>query len=157
MPNGWYWAALGILTVAALAVRVVHRGPLSRHVVVLTRPDVGLAAACLLALGFHCAAMFFPAAADRVAGADGLAEAVRALGAVSQIAYWVPGALLLLALRRAWAPALAVEATVLTLVGVTMFWSFGLTAHLVAIAGSVAVTSAVLVTATGADPMRESR
>jgi hypothetical protein len=95
--------------------------------------------------------------ADKVAGADGLAEAVRDLGAVSQIAYWVPAALLLLVLRRAWTPVLAAEATVLTLVGVTMFWSFGLTTHLVAVAGSVAVTSAVLLTATGADPMRESR
>ena len=59
---------------------------------------------------------------------------------------------LLLALRRAWAPVLAAEATVLLVVGVTMFWSFGVTAHLVAIAGSVAVTSAVLLTATAVTP-----
>lgn len=157
MPDGWYWAALGILTAAGLVGRAVHGGPMSRHVVVLTRPDVGLAAVSVLALGFHCAAMFFPAATDRVPGADGIAEAVRDLGAVSQVAYWVPAAVLLLALRRAWTPLLAAEAGVLLAVGVTMFWGFGLTVHLVAIAGSAAMTVAVLMTATGAGSLRESR
>lgn len=157
MPDGWYWVALGIVAVAALVGRAVHGGPMSRHVVVLARADVGLAAVCVLALGFHCAAMFFPAATDRIPGAAGIAEAVRDLGAASQVAYWVPAALLILALRRAWIPVLAAEAGVLLAVGVTMFWSFGLTVHLVAIAGSVAMTSAVLMTATGAGSLRESR
>jgi hypothetical protein len=157
VPDGWYWAALGILTVAALVVRAVHRGPVSRHVVALAGRDLGLAAVCVLALGFHCAAMFFPAATDAVPGADGIAEAVRDLGAASQVAYWVPAALLLVALRRAWTPVLAAEAGALLAVGVTMFWSVGLTVHLIAIAGSVAMTLAVLMTATAAASSRESR
>jgi hypothetical protein len=139
-----------MVAVATLVVRGVHGRPMSRHVAVLTRADVGLAVVSLLALGFHCAAMFFPAAADNLPQADGIAEAVRDLGRTSQIAYWVPAALLLLALRRAWPPALAAEACALLAIGVTMFWSFGLNAHLVAIAGSVTMTLAVLTTAAGA-------
>lgn len=157
MPDGWYWAGLAAVTVLALVLRVVHRGPMSRHVAALTRLDIGLAAACVLVLGFHCAAMFFPQATDSVPGADGAAEAVQGLGAASQVAYWVPAAVLLVAFRRVWTPLLAAEAGVLLAVGVTMFWSFGLSVHLVAIAASVTTTSAVLMTATPAGSMRASR
>ena len=157
MPDGWYWAGLGTVTVLALVLRVVHRGPMSQHVVALTRLDIGLAVGGVLALGFHCGAMFFPDATDNVLGAAGAAEAVRDLGTASQVAYWVPAAVLLVALRRVWTPLLAAEAGVLLAVGVTMFWSFGLSVHLVAIAASVATTAAVLMTATTAGPMRASR
>jgi len=99
-----------------------------------------------LALGFHCAAMFLPAVVSSLPGSIGAARAVRDLGLVSQIAYWVPAALLLTALRRAWPPLLVIEGGALLAVGVTMSSGFGLPAHLVAIAGSVAVTVAVLTT-----------
>ena len=92
--------------------------------------------------------MFFPAAVAVIPLSDGAAESVRELGAASQAAYWLPAGLLVLALRRAWTPLLVTEVSVLLAVGITMFWSFSLTTHLVTIAGSVVVTTAVLATAT---------
>ena len=114
----------------------------------LGRIDLALAAVALLALGFHCTAMFFPSVVAAVPGAGGAAGTVRELGVASQAAYWVPSVLLLFALRRAWAPLLVAETVVLLAVGATMFWDFGLPAHLAAIAASVAVTVAVLTTMT---------
>ena len=60
----------------------------------------------------------------------------------------MPAALLLFAPRRVWAPLLVAEAAALVAVDATMFWDLGLLAHLAAIAGSVAVTVAVLTTMT---------
>lgn len=150
MPDAQYWAALVVLAVAGFAVRIVRRGPLlHRRAAALGRFDLTVALVALLALGFHCAAMFFPAAVAAVPGSGGAAGAVRELGAASQVAYWVPAGLLPFALRRAWAPLLVTETAALLAVGVTMFWDFGLPSHLVAIAGSVAVTVALLTTVTG--------
>ena len=91
--------------------------------------------------------MFFPARIDALPGTNAAAAAVRDLGLTSQLAYWVPAGLMLIALRRIWAPLLVAEAVVRTAVGVAMFWC-GLTSHLIAIAGSVIVTVTVLTTVT---------
>jgi len=111
------------------------------------RIDLGVALVALLALGFHCAAMFFQSVTLAVPGTDGAVRAVNELGTVSQVAFWVPALLLVLALRRAWTPLLLVETCALIAVGVTMFWNYGLSVHLVAIAVSVAVTVTVLTSA----------
>lgn len=121
---------------------------MSSRLLPLGRLDLALVVVTLLALGLHCAAMFFPAAVAAVPVSDDAAEAVRDLGAASQAAYWLPAGVLVLALRRAWTPLLVAEVSVLLAVGITMFWSFSLTTHLVTIAGSVVVTAAVLATAT---------
>ena len=149
MPDARYWVALVVLVVVGLAVRVLRGGPLlpAARTSVLGRLDLVVALVAFLALGFHCAAMFFPSVVA-APGTDGAARAVRELGAASQVAYWVPAVLLLVALRRAWAPLLFAETVVLLAVGGTMFWDFGLPAHLIAIAGSVATTVAVLTTMT---------
>lgn len=148
MPSVQFWAALAIVPAVALVVRGLNGRPLSTRVLPLSRLDLALVVVALLALGFHCAAMFFPAAVAAVPLSDGAAEAVRELGAASQAAYWLPAGLLVLALRRAWTPLLVTEVGVLLAVGITMFWGFSLTTHLVTIVGSVVVTAAVLTTAT---------
>ena len=138
MPDPRYWSTLAVLVGAGLAVRIVRGGPLlPARTVVLGRIDLALTAVALLALGFHCAAMFFPSVVAAVPGTDGSAGTVRGLGAASQAAYWVPGVLLLFALRRGWSPLLVAETVALLAVGATMFWDFGLPAHLAAIAASV--------------------
>lgn len=155
MPDTWFWSALVVLVVAGLAVRLLRGSPvLPTRMFALGRGDLVVAVVALLALGFHCAAMFFPTVVAAVPGTGGAAEAVRRLGAASQVAYWVPAVLLLFALRRAWAPLLVAETAVLVAVGATMFWDFGLPAHLAAIAASVAVTVAVLTTTTASTTKR---
>lgn len=145
MPNALYWSALVVVAATGLAGRILLGRPLLRHRgTPMRRADLVVAVVALLALGFHCGAMFFQSVVTTVPGTDDAIVAVRELGAVSQIAFWVPSALLLLALRRAWAPLLMVETSVLIAVGVTMFWDFGLPVHLVAIAISVAVTVALM-------------
>lgn len=149
VPDARYWVAPVVLVVIGLAARAVRGGPLlPARTFVLGRLDLAVAVVAFLALGFHCAAMFFPSVVAAVPGTDGAARAVRELGVASQVAYWVPAGLLLLALRRAWAPLLVAETVVLLAVGATMFWDFGLPAHLIAIAGSVATTVVVLTTMT---------
>jgi hypothetical protein len=103
----------------------------------------------LTMLGFHCAAMFLPVLVDAVPLSRSLAEAVRSLGPVSQVAYWVPALGAVIALRRVWPPALASLVLSLVGVGVTMFVPHSLTTHLAWIAAAVAslvVISSALVT-----------
>jgi hypothetical protein len=154
MPSVQYWAALAILTAVVLIVRALNRAPLSERVLRLGRLDISLVVVSLLALGFHCATMFFPPVFAELPQLGGAATSIRELGAASQLAYWLPAGLLAFALRRAWTPLLVAEASVLLAVGVTMFWSVALTWHLVAIASSVAVTLAVLATATSRPAVR---
>ncbi len=138
----WYWSALVVLVVAGAGARVVRGRPLlPARTFVLGRLDLAVAVVALLALGFHCASMFFPSMVAWTGAAD---DMVRELGTTSRVAYWMPAGLLLFALRRAWTPLLVAEAAALVAVGATMFWDFGLPAHLTAIAGWVAVTVAVL-------------
>lgn len=148
MPGWTYWVPLLALAVVTAAVRVGGRAPLgSGDVLRLGRVDLAVAGAALATLGFHCGAMFFPSAVAVVPGTDGLAESVRDFGAVSQVEYWVPAGMLVVALRRAWRPLLVGQAAVLATVGVTMFWSFGLNAHLTAIAAAFLITAAVALAA----------
>lgn len=146
MVSWTYWAFL--LTIAALGitVRLGYGQPLLRRRAVRFAPlERALAVAALLALGFHCAAMFFPAFIDAIPGTAIPASAIRGFGAASQAAYWLPAALLLVALRRTWWPVAVAEAVALLAVGVTMYGAFTLAAHLVAIAAVVALTVAVAV------------
>jgi len=156
MPNALYWSALGLLAIIGLAARLLHgRALLGRRAAPMGREDLAVALVALLALGFHCAAMFFRSVALTVPGTDGAVAAVRELGTVSQIAFWFPGVLLLVAVRRAWAPLLIAETGALTAVGVTMFWDFDLSVHLVALAVSVVVTVALLTSVSARDtPVR---
>ena len=50
-----------------------------------------------------------------------VAGAVRDLGLISQVTYWVPAAVLVIVLRRVWPPALVLLAATLVGVGYTMF------------------------------------
>jgi len=103
-----------------------------------------LAIISLVALAFHCGAMFFFAIRS-LPGLSGPADVIRDLGQVSQIAYWLPAAALLMSLHRVWPPLLALEATALLAVGMTMFLPFGLSIHLGTIAVSVVVTVVLVV------------
>ncbi len=141
MAPAAYWFFLATLPAAGLIARLASaRLPLAPFAYRL-RPDETLfAVGALLALGFHCAAMFFQGRVAAVPGLDGAAEAVADLGTVSQLAFWVPAILLLVGLRRVWLSAFAALAFALIAVGVTMYWSLGLTAHLATIAIAVAIT-----------------
>ena len=155
MPNGQYWAVLAVAAAAGLLLRALRRGPvLSRWAWRGGRVDLAAAFVALLALAFHCAAMFFPSVVAAAPATSGAAGAVSELGTASQVAYWLPAAVLLLAVRRAHPALLAGEAGALFAVGATMFWDFGLPAHLVAIAAAVLVTTALGTTlrTTGAGP-----
>jgi hypothetical protein len=101
----------------------------------------------VLALVVHCTAMFFPSQTEAVPGLGGVVDPIGDLGLTSQLAYAIPAAILVAALRRSWRPAIAFLAAALTAVGVTMYWSFGLNTHLAAIA--FAVTGLLALTAGG--------
>jgi len=91
-----------------------------------------LAIISLVALTFHCGAMNFSAIRS-LPGLSMPADVIQDLGQISQIAYWLPAAALLMSLRRVWPPLLALEATALLAVGMTMFLPFGLSIHFGAI------------------------
>jgi hypothetical protein len=146
-----FWSALLAVSVAGVGVRVLARRPLlPRLAKELGRWELAVAGASLLALVFHCLAMFFAGWVDVVPFLRAPAAAIRAMGTVSQVAYWVPAALLLVAVRRVWPIAVAVLAVMLAGVGVTMYWPFALTTHLAWIAAAVVevvVIASVLVRA----------
>jgi hypothetical protein len=98
------------------------------------------------ALVFHCAAMFFADWVHAVPFADEPAQSVRALGVVSQVAYWVPAVGLAVALRRVWPPGLGLLTATLVGVGYTMFVPHSLTTHLTWIAAA-AITLVMIATA----------
>lgn len=144
MAPAAYWFSLAVLPAAGLIARFsfgqLPFAPLAYRL----RPiELLLAVGALVALGFHCSAMFFPAEVEAIPGLEDPAEAVADLGTASQLAYWLPAVVLLVGLRRVWLPALAALTAVLVVVGVTMFWSFGLSAHLAAIAAAVTITIAI--------------
>lgn len=145
MDQPVYWTVLlGVVALAA-AVRVLARRPLlARWAVPVGRGGLVAAGLAGLALVFHCASMFFAPWTDALPGGRPLGEAVRDLGAVSQWAYWVPAAALVLALRRVWWPAVVLLAGTLVGVGVTMFWSAPLTTHLAWLAAAALAVSFVV-------------
>jgi len=139
-----YWALLLVVALIGIAARFVYGSPLfPRRALHLHHIECAVAIAALLALGFHCAAMFFSPVVDAVPGLQGPANAIRALGPVSQIAYWAPAVIVVIALRRVWLPAIAAESAALLVVGITMFGPFALAIHLATIAAAVAVTVAL--------------
>lgn len=155
MVSWTYWTFLVVIAALGIAVRLSHGQPLlRRRAVRFALLELALAIAALIALGFHCAAMFFPAFVDAIPRMQAPAQAIRRLGAASQAAYWIPAALLIVALRRAWWLAVIAEAAALLAVGVTMYGSFTLAVHLVAIAAVVALTVAVAVVLLGPVPSR---
>jgi hypothetical protein len=139
-PTYWYFlitlaaaALLARLTVDALPLRAISYRP--------GRGEAIFAAGSVLALVVHCTAMFFPSQTEAVPGLAGVVGPIGELGLTSQLAYAVPAAILVAALRRSWRFAIAFLAAALTAVGVTMYWTFGLNVHLTAIA--LAVTGLV--------------
>lgn len=139
-----YWSVLLGVAVLAGAARLVAGGPLlRRRAVPLRRAEALLAAGALLVLGFHCAAMFFAPWTDALPGGRTLGEPVRAGGAASQWAYWLPAVVLLLALRRVWWPASVLLTATLAGVGFTMFWPHSLPTHLAWLAAAVVAVAAV--------------
>lgn len=111
-----------------------------------------MAAVMAAALVFHCAAMFFAGWVDAVPFAEQPAVAVRDLDSLaSEVAYWVPAAGLVIALRRVWPPALGVLVVTLVGVGYTMFVPHSLSTHLAWIA---AATITLVMVAAGLVTMR---
>ncbi len=111
-----------------------------------------MAAIAVAVLVFHCAAMFFADWVDAVPFAEAPADAVRALGPASQVAYWVPAVALVTALRRVWPPALGLLIVTLVGVGYTMFVPHALTTHLAWL--GAAVGSLVLIATALVFPLR---
>lgn len=75
MPNALYWRALGVLAIVGLAARLLHGRPLlGRRAAPTGQADLAVALVALLALGFHCAAMFFRSLALTVPGTDGASQ-----------------------------------------------------------------------------------
>ena len=101
-----YWSVLvGVAVVTAVARLVVGRPLLARRAVALTRTEFVVAVVSLVALVFHCAAMFFAPWTDALRGGKFLGDPIRTLGTVSHWTYWLPAGALLLAVRRLWWPA----------------------------------------------------
>lgn len=161
MPSDRYWISLALVAAVALVGRlVVGRPLLPGRARAIGWPNAGLGVAALLALGFHCAAMFFTDRVSAIPGTDGAVSAITTLGTASKVAYAVPAVLVLVALRTVWPPALAVFALALLAVGVTMYWWHGLDVHLAAIASSVVSVTFIasgLVRFTGSPPSAPGR
>ena len=144
MEQPVFWSVLIATAVAGAGLRLALGRPLwpsrSRPV---PRAELAAAAAAGAVLVFHCAAMFFAGWVDAVPLAERPADAVRALGFTSQVSYWVPALVLVIALRRVWTPVLALLVVALVGVGFTMFVPHELTTHLAWLAA--AALSVVLI------------
>jgi hypothetical protein len=151
------WVSLVATAAVAMGVRLVVGRPLwRRRARAVPAWELGVAAVMVAALVFHCAAMFFADWVDAVPLAEGPAAAVRDLGPASQAAYWLPSVGLVIALRRVWAPALALLVVTLVGVGYTMFVPHSLTTHLAWITAA-AVTLVTITAALVARPGREAQ
>ena len=140
------WGALLATIFAGAGLRLVARRPLwPRHSCLLSPVELAVGGVAVALLVFHCAAMFFAGWVDAVPFAETPARSVRALGVASQLAYWLPSAGLVIALRRLWLPALGLLAVTLVGVGVTMFVPHALSTHLAWLASAV-VTVVLIVT-----------
>ena len=138
MEQPLFWSLLVGFAVLGAAVRLASSGPLVRRRAVPIGP-VGLAVAAIssVVLAFHCAVMFFAPWTDAIPGAQPLGRVIRDLGTASQWSYWLPAAILLLALRRVWWPALVLLGATLVGVGITMFSTYSLATHLAWLAAAV--------------------
>lgn len=144
MNQPFLWGGLLAFAVAAGILRLVVGHPLLRQHSVSVGP-VSAAVAFLsgLALVFHCAAMFFGPWIDAVPFLHAPADMVRAMGVGSEIAYWLPAAVLTLVWRRVWWPAFAALLVTLAGVGVTMYWPFPLVVHLAWLTAVIIVGSLI--------------
>lgn len=149
MDQPIYWSALTAMALIGMGVRLAVRRPLwLQPSSGIPLRELAVAAGMVAALVFHCAAMFFAEWVNALPLAEGPASAVRDLGLVSQVAYWVPAAVLVAALRRVWPPALVLLIVALLGVGYTMFVPHSLTTHLAWLAAAtitlVAIASALV-------------
>lgn len=139
-----YWSILLGVVVIGTVLRIVARRPLVPAMAARLRVwEVVVASVAGLVLIFHCVSMFFAAWVNAVPWLEPAAEAIRNLGTISELMYWVPAAALLVAWRGVWWPALLVLAGSLIGVGVTMFFPYPLTVHLVWLA--FAILAALLI------------
>lgn len=146
MDHPIFWSALLAVAVLTTAVRLrTGAALLPRHATPVGRAGLLVAALSVLVLVFHCAAMFFGPWVDAIPGAQAPADAVRSMGTISQLSYWVPAGALVLALLRVWWPGLLLLVTTLTGVGVTMYWPYALTTHLAWLAAAIVVGALVSV------------
>ena len=147
MNQPYFWSVLVAAAVVVMGLRLVARQPLwPRRSTTVPPMELAVAVLMVAALVFHCASMFFADWVDAILPADGPARAVRELGVASQVAYWVPAAGLVVALRRVWPPALGLLVLTLVGVGYTMFVPHTLTIHLAWIAAAT-ISLVVLVAA----------
>jgi len=138
MDHPLFWSLLAGVAVLVMVTRLVVGRPLLPHrAVLLTRAELVLATVCVLALGFHCGAMFFAPWTDALPGGQAFGDSVRAMGSASEWAYWVPAAALMLALSRIPWPALVLLGATLIGVGMTMFRPSPIEIHLAWIATAV--------------------
>ncbi|MDJ0339746.1 hypothetical protein [Cryobacterium sp. PH31-O1] len=144
MNQPFLWGALLAFAIVAGALRLVVGHPLLRSRSVRVGP-LGAAVALVsgLLLVFHCAAMFFGPWINALPLLQAPADMVRSMGVGSEIAYWVPAALLVLAWRRVWWPALAALAVAVVGVGVTMYWPYPLAVHLAWLTAIIVVGSLI--------------
>ena len=96
--------------------------------------------------------MFFATWVNAVPFVEGPAGAVRDLGVISQVSYWVPAVVLVVVLRRVWPPALVLLSATLVGVGYTMFVPHSLSTHLAWLAA--ATITLVLIAAALVAPLR---
>jgi hypothetical protein len=141
-----FFAVLAAAVAVLLVARLVRRRPLlGSRAHSLSVPEAITAVGSLGLLVFHCAAMFAPDVVAALDVLDGPAAVASDLSdPVGQAAYWIPAALLLVALRRLWWPAPIGLAAALTAVGWTMYGGFTLDEHLAAIAVAVIGIAAVV-------------
>ena len=153
MDQPVFWAALMATAVVGVGARLAARRPLwPRHARRVPAVELAAAAGAVAVLVFHCAAMFFREWVDVVPVARALAASVRALELTSQVTYWVPAMVVVLALRRVWLPALGLLVVVLGGVGVTMFVPHALSTHLAWLAA--AAVTVVLIGSALVVPLR---
>lgn len=135
-----YWPTIAVVVTAVVALRVLLGRPLLHQLAKPLDPASAITAVvAAAALAFHCLAMFFPRPLEAFPVASSPAQAVRDLQFVSELAFWMPVAALIVALRKVWLPALGVLTVALVAVGWTMFGGSDLTVHLWSIALSVLV------------------
>lgn len=139
MVSWTYWAALLSVLLIAVAWRLRRGEPIGGHALHLGAAELTIGGLAVIALVFHCLAMFVPILVPPIAPIQSMARAITDLGPASQVAYWVPAAILLAVLRGLPVLVLGALAAALLAVGVTMFWPFALGIHLAAIAVAVSL------------------
>ena len=140
-----YLSALAGSVLVLIVVRIVLRTPpAARRARAIGRVEALLVLIGLVGLLFHCLAMFARPFAQGVPGAAALVGPINGLGPVSVLLYVVPAALVLLGLRRQWAPVPGAVLLVLVAVGVTMYDGGPVGIHLAAIFAAVVVLAATM-------------